>query len=249
MNGGFIEGMSEAVQRHLELCYRTEVSDSHVPFLEAQASDVHAFYCGVWGEYTRSLFECVCHLVRCERSLTAWAKVVPSLDEDVRLTCLADYAYPVLRLACDTPTAFKDRLMRGAVKLTALARGDHSLIEAVAGDEDGRKVDWIKQFGRLRDTEPSSSALCDHVEGELYRSVDAGHFRALHGSALHDASPTLMAGNKTAFALPGGLLCSGWEGPLGLNEELEAIGRHRLSIQRGYLLFDEYARGLFERLG
>lgn len=66
-------------------------------------------------------------MIRYEKSLMAWRKIFSEIDDkEVRDSLTMDYVHPVFVTACDLPSMFKDRLVRGRTKLATIAGDDYS---------------------------------------------------------------------------------------------------------------------------
>lgn len=242
----FIDKMTDIVQRHLRVSYAMPIEDAHIAFEQVPSDFLNDDYCTVWREYNAALFECVRLLVRYEKALKAWEELCRDLEEDVRLTCLADYAYPTFRVACDIPLTFKEQLAKDVVKLEHLARGDRSLIEM---DADERRAGYYyKEVDRLESEDSGLSQIRSCLTTDLYESDEAQHLQGMHGKLFHDASATLMSGKTTIASFSRGMYATVVEGPIDLKAELGVLDCHRARIQRGYRLFNDRAHALFDSL-
>ena len=143
--------------------------------------------------------------------------------------------------ACDLPNVFKDRLVRGCVKLATIAEGDYSYLRK-------SRCNWFNAMSTVCTNSPLGKQLCDVVDKDLYRSADATHFRELHGSGMHDLSQTLVAGSSQIVSSANGLTMQMIIDAFDLDKELEILDRQRLKIQGAYLLFGEYGDALYEGL-
>lgn len=84
-------------------------------------------FCDVFASYNDALFDSVRLMIRYEKSLMAWQEIVSEIDDkEARDTLVMDYVHPVFVTARDLPNVFKDRLVRGCVKLATIAKGDYS---------------------------------------------------------------------------------------------------------------------------
>lgn len=249
MDDNFIDKMADAVQRHLRMSFAIDVQDAHIALERVPFDLMHDDFCTVWEEYNGALFDSIRLLVRYERSLKAWDTLAQDLEDDVRLTCIADYAYPTFRVACDLPLTFKEQLAKGVVKLEYLATGDRSLLEKEGkGKTEPRAGYYYGEVKRLVCENPELKPIQDCLNEDLYDSVEAKHLQEMHGRAFHDSAATLMSGRITIVTFNGGGYGSIVEDPIDLKAELEILDRHRARIQQGYELFSKRARNLYEGL-
>lgn len=172
----------------------------------------------------------------------AWRKTVSEIDDKVaRDTLVTDYVHPVFVTACDLPNVFKDRLVRGRVKLVTIAEGDYSYLRK-------SRCNWFNAMSTACANSPLGKQLCDIVDKDLYRSADATHFRELHGSGMHDLSQTLVAESSQIASSANGLTMQIIIKAFDLDKELEVLDRQRLKIQDANLLFGKYGDALYEGL-
>lgn len=104
----------------------------------------------------------------------------------------------LVNIARDLPNVFKDRLVRGCVKLATIAEGDYSYLRK-------SRCNWFNAMLTVCTSSPLGKQLCDIVDKDLYRSADATHFRELHGSGMHDLSQTLVAKSSQIASSANGL--------------------------------------------
>ena len=181
-------------------------------------------------------------MIRYEKSLKAWSKIIAGVDDKVlRDTLVMDYVHPVFVTAYDLPNVFKDRLVRGCVKLATIAEGDYSYLRK-------NRCNWFNAMSTECTGSPLGKQLCDIVDKDLYRSADATHFRELHGSGMHDLSQTLVAESSQIASSANGLTMQIIIEAFDLDKELEILDRQRLKIQDVYLLFGKYGDALYEGL-
>ena len=75
---------------------------------------------------------------------------------------------------------FKDRLVRGCVKLATIAEGDYSYLRK-------SRCNWFDAMSTVCTNSPLGKQLRDIVDKDLYKDADAAHFRKLHGSGIHES--------------------------------------------------------------
>lgn len=109
--------------------YPTKLNDSHIPRHAVKRDFINDVFCDVFASYNDALFDSVRLMIRYEKSLMAWREIISGInDREVRDTLVMDYVHPVFATACDLPNVFKDRLVRGCVKLATIAEGDYSYL-------------------------------------------------------------------------------------------------------------------------
>lgn len=234
--------ISRFVQIHPTLYYPIELNDSHIPLHTVKRDFFNDVFCGTFASYNEALFDSVRLMIRYEKSLMAWREIISEIDDkEVKDTLIMDYVHPVFVTACDLPNVFKDRLVRGCVKLATIAEGDYSYLRK------GR-YDWFNAMSATCASSPLGKQLCGIVDKDLYRSADATHFRDLHASGMHDLSQTLVAGSSQIASSASGLTMQEKTEAFDLDKELEILDRQRLRIQDAYLLFGKYGNALYEGL-
>lgn len=235
-----ISTLAELVGRHPALYYQMELDDSHIACHLVKADFFGDPLLEVFRQYNSSLFDSVRLIIRYEKSLRAWQEIIVEVDDgDLKNTLIMDYVHPVFTAACDLPNVFKDQLVRGCVKLATVAKGDFSFLR------EGRPRWFDVMKGVCADT-PLGRRLCNVVDGDLYKSADATHFRKLHGSGMHDSSQSLVSGLNQTISPLDGITFQAYIKAFDLDEELEALDRQRLRIQDAYRLFGEYGDALYE---
>lgn len=158
-------------------------------------------------------------MIRYEKSLMAWREAPSEInDKEIRDTLVMDYVHPVFVTACDLPNVFKDRLVRGRVKLATIAEGDYSYLRK-------SRCNWFNAMSTACTNSPLGKQLCDIVDKDLYRSADATHFRDLHGSGMHDLSQTLVAESSQIASSANGLIMQMIIDAFDLDKELEVLDR------------------------
>lgn len=241
---GFAGAIAGLVERHPALHYRMELEDSHIPLHVVKRDFFGDTLLEVFRQYSNALFDSIRLMIRYEKSLMAWSEIITGVDDKVlRDTLVMDYVHPVFVTACDLPNVFKDRLVRGCVKLATIAEGDYSYLK-----ESKSRCNWFNAMPTVCTNSPLGKQLCDIVDKDLYRSADATHFRDLHGSGMHDLSQTLVAGSSQIVSSAGGLTMQMIIDAFDLDKELEILDRQRLKIQDAYLLFGKYGDALYEGL-
>ena len=119
--------ISKLVQIHPTLYYPIKLNDSHIPRHAVKRDFINDVFCDVFASYNDALFDSVRLMIRYEKSLMAWREIVSEIDDkEVRDTLVMDYVRPVSVTARDLPNVFKNRLVRGCVKLATIAEGDYS---------------------------------------------------------------------------------------------------------------------------
>ena len=73
-------------------------------------------------------------------------------------------------------SVFKDRLVRGCVKLATIAEGDYSYLRK-------SRCNWFDAMSTVCTNSPLGKQLRDIVDKDLYKDADAAHFRKLHAPA------------------------------------------------------------------
>lgn len=228
------------VERHPALYYRMVLEDSHIPLHAVKRGFFGDTFLEVFRQYNNALFDSARLMIRYEKSLMAWGEIVAGVDDKVlRDTLVMDYVHPVFMVACDLPNVFKDRLVRGCVKLSTVAKGDYSYLQE-------RRRDWYDAFRKKCVDVPLGMKVCDVVDDDLYKDADATHFRELHGSSMHDLSQSLVSGLEQTVSVDNCITMQTYIGAFDLNKELEALDRQRRRIQKAYLLFGEYGDALYE---
>lgn len=234
--------ISRFVEIHPTLYYPIKLIDSHIPRHAVKRGFINDVFCDVFASYNDALFDSVRLIIRYEKSLMAWREIISGInDKEVKDTLIMDYVHPVFVTACDLPNVFKDRLVRGCVKLATIAEGDYSYLRK-------SRCNWFNAMSTVCTNSPLGKQLCDVVDKDLYRSADATHFRELHGSGMHDLSQTLVAGSSQIVSSANGLTMQMIIDAFDLDKELEILDRQRLKIQGAYLLFGEYGDALYEGL-
>lgn len=180
------ETIAQFAQIHPTLYYPIKLNDSHVPRHAVKRDFINDVFCDIFASYNDALFDSVRLMIRYEKSPKAWSEIIAGVDDKVlRDTLVMDYVHPVFVTACDLPNVFKDRLVRGCVKLATIAEGDYSYLRK-------SRCNWFNAMSTACTNSPLGKQLCDIVDKDLYRSADATHFRDLHGSGMHDLSQTLV---------------------------------------------------------
>lgn len=240
MDDEFISALAELVERHPALYYQMKLSDSHIVHHSVKADFFGNPLLEVFRQYNASLFDSVRLIIRYEKSLRAWQEIIADIDDrDLKNTLIMDYVHPVFMSACDLPNVFKDRLVRGCVKLATVAKGDFSFLR------EGRPR-WFNVMKDVCADTLLGKRLCNVVDGDLYKSADATHFRRLHGFGMHDSSQSLVSGLNQTISPFDGIAIQAYTKAFDLDEELEALDRQRLRIQEAYRLFGEYGDALCE---
>lgn len=212
------------VERHPALYYRMVLEDSHIPLHAVKRGFFGDTFLEVFRQYNNALFDSVRLMIRYEKSLMAWGEIVAGVDDKVlRDTLVMDYVHPVFMVACDLPNVFKDRLVRGCVKLSTVAKGDYSYLQE-------RRRDWYDAFRKKCVDVPLGMKVCDVVDDDLYKDADATHFRELHGSSMHDLSQSLVSGLEQTVSVDNCITMQTYIGAFDLNKELEALDRQRRRI-------------------
>lgn len=158
-------------------------------------------------------------MIRYEKSLMAWREAPSEInDKEIRDTLVMDYVHPVFVTASDLPNVFKDRLVRGCVKLATIADGDYSYLRK-------SRCSWFNAMSTVCTSSSLGKQLCDIVDKDLYRSADATHFRELHGSGMHDLSQTLVAESSQIASSANGLTMQIIIEAFDLDKELEILDR------------------------
>lgn len=152
-----------------------------------------------------------------------------------------DYVHPVFVTVRDLPNVFKDRLVRGCVKLATIAEGDYSYLRK-------SRCNWFNAMSTACASSPLGKQLCSIVDKDSYKGADATHFRELRGSGMHDLSQTLVAGSSQIASSVNGLTMQVITEAFDLDKELEILDRQRLRIQDAYPLFGKYGDALYEGL-
>lgn len=234
--------ISRLEEIHPTLYYPIKLNDSHIPLHTVKRDFFNDVFCSTFASYNDALFDSVRLMIRYEKSLIAWREIISEIDDkEVKDTLVMDYVHPVLVTACDLPNVFKDRLVRGCVKLATISEGNYSYLRK------GR-YNWFNAMSTVCTDSPLAKQLCDVVDKDLYRSADATHFRKLHGSGMHDLSQTLVAESSQIVSSANGLTMQMIIDAFDLDKELEILDRQRLKIQNAYLLFGEYGDALYEGL-
>lgn len=215
--------------------------DSRIPLHVVRRDFIYA-YCDVFASYNAALFDCIRLMIRYEKSLMAWQVIVDEVEGKViRDTLVMDYVHPAFTLLCDLPNVFKDRLVRGCVRLASLSKGDYSYLC------DNRRS-WFKAIKSVcRDTE-LGRRLCDLVENNLYQEDDAKHFLDIRGAGMHDLQSTLVSGTGVTLSPVDGAILQAYSPSFSLNKELKIIDRHRRRIQDAYALFGQYGDALYDEM-
>lgn len=239
---GFAKTISKLVQINPTLYYPIKLNDSHIPLHTVKRDYFNDVFCSTFVSYNDALFDSVRLMIRYEKSLMAWQEIVSEIDDkEIRDTLVMDYVHPVFATAHDLPNVFKDRLVRGCVKLAMIADGDYSYLRK-------SRCNWFNAMSTVCTNSPLGKQLCDIVDKDLYRSADATHFRELHGSGMHDLSQTLVAESSQIASSANGLTMQVIIEAFDLDKELVILDRQRLKIQDAYLLFGKYGDALYEGL-
>lgn len=125
------DNLAKTIARFMEihptLYYPIKLNDSHIPLHTVKRDFFNDVICGIFTSCNDALFDSVRLMIRYEKSLMAWREIVSEINgKEVRDTLVMDYVHPVFATACDLPNVFKDRLVRGCVKLATIAEGDYS---------------------------------------------------------------------------------------------------------------------------
>ena len=160
-----------------------------------------------------------------------------------------DYVHPVFVTLCDVPNTFKDRFVRGCVKLAAISKGDSSYLVEVDERKKPIRRNWFAEMRKTCSDIPLGRRLCSVVNDDLYNCPDAAHFRDIHGATAHDLSQTLVSGLTQSCSPASGVVMQTYAEPFSLYRELEAADRQRLRMQNAYMLFGEFADSLHETMG
>lgn len=121
--------ISKLAEIHPALYYPIKLNDSHIPLHTVKRDFFNDVFCSTLASYNDALFDSVRLMIRYQKSLMAWRKIVSEVDtKEVKDTLVMDYVHPVFVTACDLPSAFKDQLVRGCIKLATIAEGDHSYL-------------------------------------------------------------------------------------------------------------------------
>ena len=146
-------------------------------------------------------FDSVRRLIRYEKSLKAWLVITEKVaDKEIRDTLVMDYVQLVFEAACDLPNVFKDQLVRGCVKLASAAKGNYSCLR------EKRRSGWFGEMEKVCANSSSGLELCNIVNDDLFKNADAGHFRDIHGSGMHDLSESLVGGSSQTISFSNGLV-------------------------------------------
>jgi len=227
---------------HPTLYYPIKLNDSHIPRHAVKRDFINDVFCDVFASYSDALFDSVRLIIRYEKSLMAWQDIVSEIDDkEIKDTLIMDYVHPVFVTACDLSNVFKDRLVRGCVKLATIAEGDYSYLRK-------SRCNWFNAMSTVCAGSSLGKQLRDIIDKDLYRSADATHFRELHGSGMHDLSQTLVAKSSQIASSANGLTMQVIVEAFDLDKELEILDRQRLKIQGAYLLFGKYGDALYEGL-
>lgn len=238
---GLAEDIAALVEKHPMLYYQTEVQDSHIPFHEVKYDFFGDVFHDIFNQYNNALFDSVRLMVRYEKSLKAWQAIVAGVDDKVlKNTLVMDYVNPVFVAACDLPNVFKDQLVRGCVKLAAVAKDDYSYLQ------EGRRG-WFDAMKVVCADTSLGRQLCHVVDFDLYKSDEATHFRELHGSSMHDSSQSLVSGLNETVSPFDGVVLQTYRKAFDLGKELEVLDRQRLRIQKAYNLFWRYGEDLCQK--
>lgn len=115
------------VEIHPTLYYPIKLNVSHISYHTVKRDFINDVFCGTFASYNDALFDSVRLMIRYEKSLMAWREIVSKIDDkEVGDTLAMDYVRPVFVTAYDLPNVFKNRLVRGCVKLATIAGGDYS---------------------------------------------------------------------------------------------------------------------------
>ena len=230
------------VEIHPTLYYPIKLNDSHIPRHTVKRDFFNDVFCSTFASYNEALFDSVRLMIRYEKSLMAWQEIVSEIDDkEVKDTLIMDYVHPVFITACDLPNVFKDRLVRGCVKLATIAEDDYSYLRK-------SRCNWFNAMSTVCAGSSLGKQLRDIIDKDLYRSADATHFRKLHGSGMHDLTQTLVAESSQIASSANGLTMQVIVEAFDLDKELEILDRQRLKTQDAYLLFGKYGDALYEGL-
>lgn len=234
----FITSISASLQKQAKVAYAIEIDGTHIPFHHVPSDFFCEEYMTLWEKYNTALFRSLQLYIRYLRQLLAWQEVLPEANSDIAPTLTMDYLHPVFRAICDTPTTFKDQLMRAATKLSRISSGDLALI---SWNHEDRTKNWPKEMKHAALTDADLLPLFELVTKDLYESDTAKHFSDLHGRFMHDAHPTFLEGMKDAQQDSIGAIVYYSEEALDLNTELESLLLHLPQLGRSYQAFNEYA--------
>lgn len=242
MDNGELAGViGDALQEHPKLYYAATLKESHIPFHPKKLAFFGDAFCDVFNAYDIGLFDSIRLMIRYEKSLKAWQKIISRIDSrEVRDTLIMDYVHPVFMVLCDTPNTFKDQLVRGCVKLADISRGDNSyLVEE--GEKGPIRRNWFAEMKSVCVGSSLGERLLEIVDDDLYGCTDAAHFRKIHGAGVHDLSQTLVSGLVQSYSPADGVTLQTYVKPFDLGRELEIADRQRMRMQNAYTLFCEYA--------
>ena len=238
----FAVTIAALVAKHPSLYYPIRLEDSHVPCHAVRHDIFNDVFCDVFDSYNSALFDCVRLIIRYEKSLAAWRPIVDEVDDKVtRDTLIMDYVQPAFTVLCDLPNMFKDRLVRGCVKLASVSKGDYSYLS------DDRR-NWFKSMEEVCGDAELGRQMNDLVDGDLYKVDDAKHFIDIHGAGMHDLLPTLVSGTGVTMSPAKGVVILTYNAEFDLGKELEIVDRHRRRIQDAYMLFGRYGDALYDEL-
>lgn len=243
MEDEFINQVAQVVERHSRSYLLVEIKDAHFRKYQPTYNLADGTLSDCIIEFNDAIFDSLRLLIRYLRSLYAWNAAIQDCSEEVRGTVLADYVYPVFRLACDIPNTIKDQIIRGTVLPESVSRNDYRFIESFGSEGNGRR-NWYDLFETARKRDERLSKIQFIVNNDLYNSAEAKHFRDLHGRALHEVSTTLMSGRRvTAQVFDGGIITS-FEEPIELKTELDRLDGFRSALQNSYFAFNTYCESL-----
>ena len=238
----FAVTIAALIGKHPALYYSMQLEDSNVPHHAVRCDILNGTFCDVFKSYNSALFDCVRLMIRYEKFLAAWRPIIDGVDDKVtRDTLIMDYVHPTFTVLCDLPNMFKDRLVRGCVKLASVSKGDYSYLS------DDRR-NWFKSMEEVCGDTELGRQMNDLVDGDLYKVDDAKHFIDIHGAGMHDLLPTLVSGTGVTMSPAKGVVILTYNAEFDLGKELEIVDRHRRRIQDAYMLFGQYGDALYDEL-
>lgn len=234
--------ISKLAEIHPALYYPIKLNDSRIPLHTVKRDFFNDVFCSAFASYNDALFDSARLMIRYQKSLMAWRKIVSEIDtKEVKDTLVMDYVHPVFVTACDLPNVFKGRLVRGCVKLATIAKGDYSYLRK-------NRCNWFNAMSTACTSSPLEKQLHDIVDKDLHKGDDATHFWELHGSGMHDLSQTLVTESSQIASSANGLTMQIIIEAFDLDKELEILDRQRLKTQDAYLLFGKYGNASYEGL-
>ena len=237
------EEMASVVGKHPFLYYSIVLNDSQVLRHPSRSNLFADTFCEVYNSYNDGLFNSIRLMIRYEKSLMAWSKVVSEIEGGTfQNTLLMDYVHPVFVVACDLPITFKDQFARGCAKIAAISKGNDSYLRDIDGK---RRLNWFKEMRSVCSDTSLEKRLIEIVNDDLYGCPDAVHFRNIHGAGTHDLSRSLVSGVRHACSPAKGVVLHTYSELFNLDGEIEIMDRHRLRMQGAYRVFGEYADELY----